>query len=192
MKVIVRWSAQQPSEEQQAALLPLMYPLQPLPRVAILEPGFRRERGLRVFPLGFGPAVESYQPEALAATLDTLRPLAQSIRSGQTPPLRLRHACVVFSDAAQGLMTPHDRDLFWNVFQVPVFEQYYSNDGVVLADECEAHDGLHLRVPETVLPAPRRQTIQMEAAACGCGRTQPRVSLETSVVPIRRYAAGAR
>jgi len=42
------------------------------------------------------------------------------------------------------LLTEERRDGLWQSFRVPIFEQIVTENGAVLAAECEAHDGCHI------------------------------------------------
>jgi phenylacetate-coenzyme A ligase PaaK-like adenylate-forming protein len=104
--------------------------------------------------------IELFQPEILAASVPVLLRLAESIR--------VTRAIVAFSGARVGAVTGRDRDLLWCAFQAPVFEQRLGPDGGVIARECEAHDGLHLYVPQHFHG-------ELRTEACACGRAEPRI-----------------
>ncbi len=42
-------------------------------------------------------------------------------------------------------MTPAERDKLWRAFHVPVYEVLFHPEVGVLASECEAHEGWHVR-----------------------------------------------
>jgi hypothetical protein len=52
---------------------------------------------------------------------------------------------VAFTGLKHGALSEEDRDAIWRRWGVPVFEQLLSSDYEVLAEECEARRGLHLR-----------------------------------------------
>jgi phenylacetate-coenzyme A ligase PaaK-like adenylate-forming protein len=58
---------------------------------------------------------------------------------------------VVFTGIEHGILRQADRDLFWQIFQVPLFEQLRGLGGELLAVECEAHHGLHICTTDSVL-----------------------------------------
>ena len=103
--------------------------------------------------------------QALAAPVETLRKLALS----SSPP-RPARAVYVWSSAGGGPVTPGDRDLFWRVFQVPVFEQLLSSTGGVLAEECHAHEGMHVLCRMEDLPP-----CHVTHEPCECGRPGARI-----------------
>jgi len=126
----------------------LLYPLEPLPRVAILVPGFRETGIIRVFDWQELSRLRRFQAEVIAAPASVLRELA---RKG---PPALTHAVIVFTGVSTAELTQTDRDLLWEAFQVPVFEQFLGPDGRVIAWECQAHNGLHLRSENAILEFP--------------------------------------
>jgi hypothetical protein len=135
----------------------------PLPapsRVAVVAPNFQEKDGLRSFNEGESKEIQSFRPEILAASVPVLLRLAQL--------LRVPRAVVAFSGARVGPVTHRDRDLLWSAYEVPVFEQSLAPDGSVFARECEAHDGLHLYLPQHYHGNLRHD-------ACPCGRSEPRL-----------------
>ncbi len=120
----------------------------------------------------------------------------------QTPGLPSpAYGIVAFTGMSQRPLTPADRDLFWEVWRTPVFEQYRGFQGELLGSECQAFAGLHfdqevavwqerspgcgelvvtsltnLRHPAWRLATGRRGRV--EYAACECGSTMPRVVWE--------------
>lgn len=149
--------------------------LSPLPvpvRAAVLLAGFAETTAVRVFPDGWSREVEQYEPQLLAAPLAALRLIAARAASRRIWLGSLDSAVVAFTGPSEPCLTEGDRDFFWRVFQVPLFEQYLDAAGRLLAAECDAHQGLHLR---------RRGTAvadldgRIETAPCPCGRPGPRL-----------------
>lgn len=132
-----------------------------MPRTAILALGFRETKMVRVFPFGWNKAADRFQPASIAGPAEQLR---QLVRQGVSP----QHSVVVFSYDGQEGLTASDRDLFWKAFGVPVFEQLLNPSNVVLAMECDAHDGMHLVGDFGNLRAGR--------SACPCGNPAPRLA----------------
>jgi hypothetical protein len=136
----------------------------PLPvscRIAVLAPNFSERDGVRAFDEEQYTEIQRFGPEILAGTVPVLLRLAETIR--------LTRALVAFSGARVGPVTNRDRDLLWSAYQVPIFEQCLGPDGAVIARECEAHDGLHLYLPDHYRGALRTEP-------CACGRTEPRIA----------------
>ncbi len=122
-------------------------PLEHTPKTAILMEGFQASSGIKVMAQNWGKGLKGFGASALAAPVGVLRSLAAAIESGEQELPPLRHFVVSFTGSEQGELGEDDRERFWRVFQVPVFEQRLGFDGRVIAYECEAHNGLHV-VPE--------------------------------------------
>ncbi len=130
-------------EASKPHLQPFHFPFEPVPRTAILMPGFEQAGNVRVFASDW-KSLERFRPEAIAAPPGVLRHLAT------TGAAKLSHALIVLTSVSEGPISEDDRDLFWHVFQVPIFEQLLGFDGRVFAWECEAHAGLHI-LPEAAI-----------------------------------------
>lgn len=118
---------------------------------------------------------------AVAATVAVLRQLAEAVESGRLTIPAIEAAVIVLTGISHGELTALERDLFWRVFQVPVFEQFLSPEGRILAMECDAHDGLHVLDTDAPLPGYRAF---LDNEACGCGNPHPRLrGLERMVPP---------
>lgn len=133
----------------------------PLPtpcRIAVLSPKFAERDGVRYFAEERHREIDIFGPDILAGAVPALLRLAEKVR--------VTRAVVAFSGAR--VVSDRDRDLLWNAFQAPVFEYRFGPEGEVIARECEAHDGLHLFVPE-------RFCGEVRTEACACGRLEPRI-----------------
>ena len=135
------------------------HPLQPAPKTAILVPGFRETRSVRVFPGGWSDACRCFAPAAVAATFPQLRDLSNR-------DVCFTHALIVLSWSFDKTLTPADRDFLWDAFGAPIFEQVLAPDNSLLAYECGAHDGLHLVHPN--------RTALTLVQYCSCGSPLPR------------------
>lgn len=129
----------------------LCYPLDAPPRTAILFPGFRETRSVRMFADNWSQKLRRYRPNAVAGPAGVLRALALAIRDGRVEMPPLTHAIIVFTGLEHGILRQPDRDLFWQVFQVPIFEQLRGLGGELLAMECEAHNGLHICAADSLM-----------------------------------------
>ena len=174
----------------------LAYPVGRPPRTAVL--GQEITGGIRVrrFHSYRSTRLAEFAPAALAAPSDTIRALAHSIKEGEIQWKPLRQALIVFNDVVRGSLTEEDRDYFWKVFQVPVFEQFRGFAGELLAQECEAHEGMHLQQQNVIVETepdgqllfsflrnPRTPLFRMATnltgrlavGPCDCGATTPRL-----------------
>jgi len=138
-----------------------VHPMVPMPRTAILAPGFQETKLSRVFPAGWNDAAERFQPTSIAGPPDQLRRL---VRAGVQP----QHSVVAFSYDGQEGLTVSDRELFWKTFGVPVFEQLLNAANELIAMECDVHDGLHLMGDFKDLKA--------GISTCPCGNPAPRMA----------------
>ena len=135
--------------------MPLLftYPLKSAPPLAVYEQ-------LEAFPNEPGP-------EALTVALPSgLLPLAARWKWSPS------YAIVVFTGPFWGVLTKDERDNVWNRWGVPIYEYRLDSTGTVIAQECDAHDGLHL-LPGVSVPSDAIHT------RCQCGQTSPRVTMES-------------
>jgi len=119
-------------------------PLEHTPRTAILMAGFQPSSSIKVMAQNWTRGLKQFGASALAAPVSVLRSFADAIETGRNDAPPLRHFVVSFTGGEQGELAEQDRERFWRVFRVPVFEQRLGFDGRVIAYECEAHDGLHV------------------------------------------------
>jgi hypothetical protein len=176
-------------------------PLQPIPRTAVIPPRspwmvpFASQGRVRVFVEEDIPFLGRFSPEAIAAPSSMLVSLAQLVESGVVFVPPLEYCVVAFTVLGEEPLSVAGRDLLWQVFQVPVFEQYLGGDGRLLAAECQAHEGWHVHEPNAVFemdhdrvlvtsltdlrrPAVRIETGlrgQLVRGVCGCGETSQRL-----------------
>jgi hypothetical protein len=144
---------------------PFVYPSAGNPRVAVLVPGFRETRQVRYFSRLDDEEAVRFEPEVLAGTAAQLRRIALS-RS----PASVRNAVVVLTHEGEAGLAEYDRDMFWDVFGVPAFEQYLTRRRRLLASECDAHEGLHVCGPFSC-----REGWQLDRSPCDCGDPSPRL-----------------
>jgi len=144
---------------------PFVYPSAGNPRVAVLQPGFRETRQVRYFASIDEEAAIRFAPEVLAGTAIQLRRIATRSRA-----TTLRNAVVVFTWEGEPGLAEYDREMFWDVFGVPAFEQYLSRRNRLIASECDAHEGLHIRTSSA-----RREGWIGDASPCACGDARPRL-----------------
>jgi hypothetical protein len=132
-------------------------------------------------------AIEAFAPESMALPRPVaLSFAAQSLAEANVLP-SLRCAMVVLSSlhTPGGPMTDSHRDLLWRAFGLPVFEQLLGPDGLVIASECEVHDGLHA---EGISEPPAGYSAEIVTGHCDCGLETPRLR---HIVPLRERTAVA-
>jgi hypothetical protein len=138
-----------------------IHPMDPAPRTAILARGFQETSTVRVFPYGWNERAERFHPTSLAGPPEQLRRLALK-------HFRLEHAVIVFTYEGESGLSHTDRELFWNTFGVPVFEQFLGLGNELLATECDAHAGLHV--------VSGCDDLHLDRTVCACGSSAPRLS----------------
>ncbi len=138
-----------------------IHPLDAESRTAILAPGFQETRLVRVFPQGWDKSAERFAPASVAGPLEQLRSLAHIGRP-------LEDAVIGFTYQADSGVSPADRELFWEAFGVPLFQQYLGSDNELLATECDAHSGLHV--------VAGCEGLDLEHDLCACGNPAPRLT----------------
>jgi hypothetical protein len=170
--VRIRWQRPAPA---------FYYPIETIPRTAVLVPCFRSGGSIRVFRGGWGDEVRRFAPEAVAATSAQLEALTR------TGIPSLRHAVIVLTHQGDGWLTEAGRERFWSAFRVPIFEQIIGHRGELLATDCEAHGGLHIE--SSKLPIDKKD---LDASLCACGRKTPRLVSSQQTELVDRVAAYAR
>jgi len=148
-----------------------VYPSAGNPRIAVLMPGFRETKQIRFFSRLDEDEAVRFEPEVLAGTAQQLR---ESALRGST--LSVRKGVVVFTQEGEAGLTEYDRNIFWDAYGVPTFQQYLDCDNRLIASECDAHDGLHVygRVSYG-------DGCQIDATPCGCGNARPRLTITAEV-----------
>lgn len=159
----------------------LVYPIPPAPPTAVLVPWFRSSGVVRVFSEGWSAAAAAYAPAAIVGTWAQLEALLPE----KIPSLSF--ALIVVAQPEDALITLAHRRKLWSAFGVPVFQQIVGPKGLLLAAECEAHDGLHIESPKLALDGR-----VVEPAVCGCGRATPRLKWSEDTDPAQALTARAR
>ena len=150
---------------------PFVYPSAGNPRVAVLMTGFRETKQIRFFSRLDEDEAVRFEPEVLAGTSAQLREIALR---GLAPGVR--NAVVAFTREGEAGLSEYDRNIFWDAFGVPAFQQYLGHDNRLIATECDAHDGLHLYGP-----LPQRDDWRLDDTPCGCGNARPRLTITSEV-----------
>jgi hypothetical protein len=168
VRIRLRWTSQKAV---------LAYPIPPAPRTAVLQPWFRSNGLVRVFDSGVWDQ-PGFEPAAIAATW----PQFETLMGTRIP--ELTHALIVLARPGDELLTAAQREELWSAFRVPVFQQIVNGRGVLLAAECEAHDGLHIEFGQVVAIG-----ATLDRSRCGCGRTAPRLKFVKEPAPMPEWAS---
>jgi hypothetical protein len=159
----------------------LLFPVSGPVRIALFEQGFCAERNIREFDPEDLVGLHSYAPEALVAPIEIALSLADQKSRGLIDLRSLNVAIVVLTSLDDSPLTDNRRDLLWRAFGVPMFEQLRGSDGVVIARECEVHDGLHLDPNNDGSVAVPNLPGQIVSGRCECGLETPRLK---SLAPV--------
>ena len=138
-----------------------VHPVEAASRTAVLLPGFRQTKLVRVFPEGWTERARRFRPLGLAGSLEQLRAIAAE-------GWPLEQAVIILSRADTTEPSAEDRELLWSAFGVPVFEQYLDPRNRLLATECDAHAGLHV--------VRGCEHLDLEHEVCPCGSAVPRLT----------------
>ncbi len=191
-----------PRFENRRARLPppagIGLPGEPPPRVTALMPWFHMAPEVGIVTSLTRESVERARPEAIAGPLEALRWAAANAIEERIQLPHLRYGVVVFAGLGYAPPGERDLDLLWRAWQAPAFVQFRGLYGEILAAECEARCGLHVRAeaaifesrpdlhPELLVTslANRRypvarlatgMTATLDHSPCGCGLAAPRL-----------------
>ena len=184
-------------------------------RVAAMAPWFPAGRGIRTFSALDVEELAAWRPQTLMAPVDVLRRLAEAVLRGVIHLPSLGTGIIALLGAGYALPEADDRDLFWEVFRVPVWTQWRGLDGELLAEGCEAGEDLHpvesaaifecrngggsellvtsltnLRYP--VLRLGSRSSASLNQTKCECGRLSSRLTGLGRLKPLQLAAAAVR
>lgn len=119
-------------------------------------------------------AISAYAPEALIAPPNVALDLADQTLRGLGALSSLCIAVVVVTGFDDTPLMEDHRDLLWQAFGVPVYEQLRSDEGLILARECEVHDGMHACVEDLEM-LENRFAGEITREHCECGAETPRL-----------------
>jgi hypothetical protein len=146
------------------------FPLPEPARIALLETGFRRGPNMCECSVDDLLWLRVWGPEALVLPLGLALTLANRKQHRLFDLPSLNRAIVVLTSVDETPLASRHRDLLWSAFGVPVFEQLCGADGMVIARECEVHDGLHFEAGK--LHGVRGEIV---TDYCACGSEMPRL-----------------
>src|SRR5262249_30627584 len=103
-----------------------IHPMDPTPRTAILTPGFQETKLVRVFRAGWTAEAARFNPASIAGTTEQLRRLTSH-------GIELTHSVIAFTYDGDSGLSDDDRELFWQAFGVPAFEEHLGARNELLA-----------------------------------------------------------
>jgi hypothetical protein len=122
--------------------------------VLALRPWFPLEDSVAILQRTSLAEVELRKPDLLVGDTPALCDLASAICGRRAPIDSLRWGVIAWSCPGRPLLSQAERELLWQAFQVPVWEQFRGFHGELLAEQCEASDGLHLRDDDAIWESP--------------------------------------
>jgi hypothetical protein len=119
----------------------------------------------------FYPALKPAAASAATANTPALYGNYEELSHAADTGVRAERAVFALKGAAEPFLTGRERDRLWTLYQVPIYALLVDGDGSVVAFECEAQDGLHLKegYADGVLFG------RVESKLCECGRPGPRL-----------------
>ncbi len=194
----------------------LPFPAAPNVRIAQVTAPAAQFDSVETFHPDRWEELETYRPGVLIGSAADLQLLAQLAtwntrnhsKDGGLDLSSVDRAIFVLTECGCDPLTDVIRVVLWQTFGVPVYELLMGTGGLVLAAECEAHEGWHLDNSaefsifgdELVLRAPGYTPLRtgltgfIETQPCPCGRAGSRLmhieSFEVGDVP-RQLAATA-
>jgi hypothetical protein len=160
--------------------------------------------GVVAFPEECVSELQSFKPQVLVARVQALVAAAHAIFDGHLLLESIDVAVFALIQIGDTPVASSERDLIWRAFRVPAYEMYVDSESNLLASECEAHDGWHVRSPnvqfvlegrELLLRRPNQPPIRTGLTAsctdgrCACGDSAPLLRAVTEY--FRSLAASA-
>jgi phenylacetate-CoA ligase len=128
--------------------------------------------------------IASYRPRLITAYPSVLEELAREYVRGGYEPLGVP----AFLTSAETLY-PHQRKLFEETFEAPVFNRYGGREVGDIAQECSLHDGLHINSDRVLVEIVREDLTPCEPGELGNVLV---TDLDNFGMPFIRYAVGDR
>jgi hypothetical protein len=122
----------------------LPFPATPHLRTALLE-ALECVGAIATYPPVRWREVSSFAPQIVAGTTETLQTFADGVIRGEWHLRPLDTAVFNLTPLGHDPLTPAQRDKLWRAFHVPIYDLLFDRDEGVLASECEAYEGWHVR-----------------------------------------------
>jgi hypothetical protein len=87
----------------------------------------------------------SFAPQILAGMTQDLQTFADGVFRGMWDVPSLDTAIFNLTAVGRHPLDSPQRDRLWRAFRVPIYEVLFDEDAGLLASECEAHEGWHIR-----------------------------------------------
>lgn len=132
--------------------------------------------------------LEAFRPGVLVGSAADLRSLAELTERSILDLASIDHATFVLTGCGDRPVSDTCRVVLWQAFGVPVYELFTGPGGVLLACECEAHEGWHVE-PGVTLSLVEGE-VMVEAAGLTVTRTGLGAGIDSGMCPCGR--AGTR
>lgn len=166
----------------------LPFPAAPDLRVAQITATSHFDR-VSAFPPDRWQELETYRPQVLVGPAQQLQKFIEWVKLELVDLKSIDHAIFVLIECGDRPFSDMSRVVLWQTFGVPVYELFVGVGGVLLASECEAHEGWHVQPyarfslsdEELVVNALNQKTQRtgllgsIETTGCPCGRPGARV-----------------
>lgn len=139
-------------------------------------------------PASLDGVVETIRRERPAALVCFAQSVADLARHVNRHGLRTWHDLRVLTGAER--LFPHDREAIVTAFGPHVFETYGSREVMLMAAECEAHDGLHVSMENLIVEIVVHENGRTRAAAPGETGEVIVTDLHNTAMPFIRYRNG--
>jgi hypothetical protein len=146
-----------------------------------------------------------FKPGVLIGCWRDLHVLAEQVALGKLELATVDHAVFVLTDWGSTPLNDTVRVILWQAFGVPVYELLVGTTGMLLAAECEAHEGWHIQPGATFSAIEHKFAVNsaksdsssltlngyIEHEPCACGRPGDRIMVgeTTSSAQLRVLAA---
>lgn len=183
----------------------LPFPAAPNLRVAQLGSAATAFDSVAPFAREHWSELEGFRPRVLVGSPSDLRRVAELSQRGILALDSIDHAIFALTRCGDQPLSDVSRVVLWQAFGVPVYELFVGPRGVLLASECEAHEGWHIEQGATfsavegeiVLETAKHGrsatglTGRIESEPCACGRAGLRlIGVEPlALVRVRRALA---
>jgi hypothetical protein len=125
--------------------VPAEFPVDPLEGLRAVQIGASQAlHDVPWFPNDTWHLIPAYAPDAVAGTRESLQRLCQYLAAQHLDFSFVERAVFVLTQVGERPLSDQARDELWRVFAVPVFELFVARDGLILAHECDAHEGWHV------------------------------------------------
>ena len=130
----------------------------------------------------YAKQLEMYCPHILTSYPSALERFAYFCKENN---IRIPSLCAIICSAEQ--LDESQRDLFREVYNVPVFNRYGSREFGSLAQECSEHNGLHVNMERVII-----EVLRNDGSDCKENEVGELVvtDLDNAVMPFIRYRTG--